>query len=373
MKKSKQIIKKIIELNKNLIKFDAKYTDRRSKFPEYITKFLNRNDLFKLLGYHENKKSLSAVDETLFYFEASKYCSTIRNYFLVTIGMVGSAIFKFGTSKQKYIYINKIINQKGVASLAITEKESGSDINSIKSNYKFDGRKFILNGKKTWITLGGRANIFLILANGKDGLMLFLVEKNKSIKIKKMKNIISNKGSEISEVSFKNLKIEKDRVIGLSQSKSIDALNYALINGRAIAGISAVSMSTAALEEASKYALNRKQFGTPIYTFQQIQDIISKSAIKIDAARSLCEKTFGLKRKNFFENTYFCNSSKLFSSNTIVEVTSDLMQIFGANGTSLKHNIERYNREAQGFRYIEGTSQIISQIISNHIVLKNRF
>ena len=373
MKKSNQIIKKIIELNEKRIKFDAKNIDQKSKFPEYITKFLNKNDLYKLLGYHDKKKSLSAIDECLFYFECSKYCSTVRNYFLVTIGMVGSTIFKYGSTKQKNIYIDKIVNQNGVASLAITEKDSGSDINSIKSNYKFDGKEFILNGKKTWITLGGRANIFLILANGKNGLMLFLVEKSNSIKVKRLKNIISNRGSEISEISFKNLKIKKENVIGLSQSKSIDALNYALMNGRAIAGISAISMSTIALKEASRYSIDRKQFGKPICNFQQIQGIISKSTIKIEAAKSLCEKTFQLKRKNFSEKKYFCNASKLFSSKVVIEITSDLMQIYGANGTSLKYNIERYNREAQGFRYIEGTEQILNQMISNHVVLKNRF
>jgi len=372
MKKKDPILKRIVELNKSLIKSDAKYIDQKSIFPIHITKFLKKKDLFKLLGYHRNRNSLSPIDECSFYYEISKYCSSIRNYFLVSIGMVGSAIFKFGTSRQIKIYINKIINENGIASLAITEKDSGSDINSIKSSYKFDGKNYILNGKKTWITLGGKANIFLILANGSDGLMLFLAEKNKAISIKKLKNITSNRGSEISEISFKNLNVNKENVIGLSQLKSIEALNYALINGRAIAGISAASMSEAALEEASLYATNRKQFGKSICQYQQIQDIISTSAIKIDAALSLCEKTFYLKRKNFSKNKYYCNSSKLFSSKIIIEVTSDLMQVFGANSTSLKYNIERYNREAQGFRYIEGTSQIISQIISNQIILKNR-
>jgi alkylation response protein AidB-like acyl-CoA dehydrogenase len=147
------IIKKIIKLNKNLIKSEAKYVDQKLKFPIHITKFLKKKDLFKLLGYHCNKKSLSPIDECSFYYEISKYCSSIRNYFLVSIGMVGSAIFKFGTSRQIKIYINKIINENGVASLAITEKDSGSDINSIKSSYKFDGKNYILNGKKSWITL----------------------------------------------------------------------------------------------------------------------------------------------------------------------------------------------------------------------------
>ena len=370
--KSNKVQNKLVYLNNKKIKFDAKSTDKNSKFPKYITNFLSRDDLKMLLGYHSKEKSMSAIEECLFYYECSKYCSAIRNYFLVSIGMVGSAIFKFGSSKQKKKYIDKIVNQNGVASLAITERESGSDINSIKSHYKIEHNHFILNGKKTWITLGGIADIILILATGKKGLILFYTEKNKSIKIKKIKNITSNRGSEISEISFKNLKISKDNVIGTTPARSINALNYALMNGRAIAGISAVSMSNTALEEASQYSLNRIQFGKPICSYQQIQNIISNSAIKIAAAKSLSEKTFLLKRKNFSKNKNFCNFSKLYSSNIIIEITSELMQVFGANGTNKKFNIERYNREAQGFRYIEGTAQIINQLISNYTVLNNR-
>lgn len=371
--KINKIQKKIINLNNNKIISESKKTDKNSSFPEYITKILNKEDLQMLLGYHDNKKSMSALEECLFYYECSKYCSAVRNYFLVSIGMVGAAIFKFGSLEQKKNYIDKIVNKRGVASLAITERDSGSDISSIKSRYKIENDHYILNGKKTWITLGGRANIILILATGEKGLMLFFTEKNKFIKTKKIKNIISNRGSEISEISFKNLKISKKNIIGITPNKSLDALNYALMNGRAIAGISAVGMSSAALEEASNYSLNRVQFGKPICNFQQIQNIISNSTIKIAAAKSLSEKTFVMKRKNFSKNKNLCNFSKLYSSNTIIEITSELMQIYGANGTSSKFNIERYNREAQGFRYIEGTAQIISQLISNYIVLKNRF
>lgn len=370
--KLNKVQKKIVNLNKTKIILGSKSTDKNSKFPEYITRFLDKDDLMMLLGYHNNKKSMSPLEECLFYYECSKYCSTVRNYFLVSIGMVGATIFKFGSLEQKKNYIYKIINKKGVASLAITEKESGSNINSIKSSYKIENDYYILNGKKTWITLGGRANIILILATGEKGLILFYTEKNKFIKTKKIKNIISNKGSEISEISFKNLKINKKNIIGITPNKSIEALNYALMNGRAIAGISAVGMSSAALEEASKYSLSRVQFGKPICSFQQIQNIISNSAIKIAAAKSLSEKTFIMKRKNYSKNKNLCNFSKLYSSNVIIEITSELMQIFGANGINTKFNIERYSREAQGFRFIEGTSQIISQLISNYIVLKNR-
>ena len=140
------------------------------------------------MGYHfNNKNTFSYNEEFNFYYYATKYCANIRNYFLVSLGMVGSTILKYGTIKQKKLILSHLEKKKFISSLLITEPTAGSNINEIKTNYIKKNGYYILNGKKTWITLGGISNIYLILANGKEGLILFLTE-SKSKKLKK-KNI----------------------------------------------------------------------------------------------------------------------------------------------------------------------------------------
>lgn len=364
------IINKIKNIAQHKIIFKAKEIDNKKKFPNFISNFFDVGDLKLLLGYHSSLKSLSAKHEAEFYYFATKYCANIRNYFLVSIGMVGAGIFKYGTNNQKKNFIKNTVNKNEIYALALTEKNAGSDLNSIKTKYKFENNKFVINGEKTWITFGDKAKNFLLLANGEFGLLLFCVRKNKSIKSNQLKNIISNKASSIGTIKIKNLILNHEDILGGKQYLTLEALDYILVNGRAIASISASAMAEAALEEAIAYSKNRIQFGKRIFQFQQIQSILTNVSIDIEAAKSLTEKSFAEKRKDFIKGRYLCNSSKILASKMINKTTYNLMNVFGANSNYKKFNIERYDREAKGFLFIEGTSQILSQLISSYLISK---
>ena len=164
-----------------------------------------------------------------------------------------------------------------IFSLVITEPSAGSNINQIETSYKETHDGFIINGKKKWITLGGIAEKYLLLANGNQGLQLFIIDsKLKGINKTVIKNILTNKASHISNINFKNVKIKKNSLIGENYDVSLKALNYALINGRAIASISAFSMCEAALDETVNYTKKRSQFGKKIWNFQLIRIIAVK-------------------------------------------------------------------------------------------------
>jgi alkylation response protein AidB-like acyl-CoA dehydrogenase len=363
------IVRKIKDLAESKIKKNASIYDKKHKLPEYVTKFFNKNSLSLLLNYHTKKKSLNYKQENDFFYYATKYCSNVRNYFLVSIGMVGAGIFRYGNIEQKRIFIKNISDKKAIFSLAITEKQSGSDIQSIKTNYKFKNNKYIINGEKIWITLGTKAKFFLLLANGEFGLLLFMVKKNNSIQSKKLENITSNKGSYIAKLKIKDLILGEKDILGGKKS-SLDALDYILMNGRAIASIAAASMAEAALEETIDYAKKRTQFGKRIFQYQQIQEILSSCSVSIEAAKLIAEKSFKEKRKNNIDVRYYCNSSKLLTSKIINDSTYELSKVFGAYSNSEKFNIERYSREARAFLFIEGTSQILSQLISSYLISK---
>ncbi len=362
MKKSK-LLEKIKNISDDYFKSTASKIDKSKKFPSKVTKIFNKEEINQILGY-KNKKKLDAYDEFKFYYYATKYCSNIRNYFLVSLGMVGSTILKFGSTNQKKKIMN-IIYKGGICSLAITEPDAGSNINQISTTYIKSKNGYILNGKKKWITLGGISKLLLILAKGEQGLQLFIVDtKRKGIKKSEIRNILTNRASHIANFSFNNVKILKSELLGEKNNITQKALNFALINGRAIASASAFAMCTAALEEAIDYSKKRDQFGKKIWNYQLIQKIISDSRINISAGLAFSEKAFKYKKKNTIESENYCNMAKLFASQNVQKICSELLDIFGANGTSNTFNIERYFRESKGFQFIEGTSQILTQLIA---------
>ena len=370
MKKQK-ILEKIKSISFRKFRTLAPKIDKSRKFPKKITKLFNKSEIQQLLGYHQNKKNtLNPKEECEFYFYATKYCANIRNYFLVSLGMVGAAILKYGTNDQKKYFLKKTIGKGCISSLAMTEPNAGSNINEISTKYVKTNNGYIINGNKRWITLGGISEILLVLANGNDGLLLFIIDSNKKgIKKTEMKNILTNKGSHIANITFNKVKVSKSSLIGEKNSISKKALEYALMNGRTIAAISAFSMSSAALEEVVEYAKKREQFGKKIWQYQQIQKIIADARINIDAGISFTEKAFFKKRKKSIETINYCSMVKLFASQKVQKICSDMLDIYGANGTSGEFNIERYFRESKGFQFIEGTSQILSQIIAMNTVL----
>ena len=311
MKKQK-ILEKIKSISFRKFRTLAPKIDKSRKFPKKITKLFNKSEIQQLLGYHQNKKNtLNPKEECEFYFYATKYCANIRNYFLVSLGMVGAAILKYGTNDQKKYFLKKTIGKGCISSLAMTEPNAGSNINEISTKYVKTNNGYIINGNKRWITLGGISEILLVLANGNDGLLLFIIDSNKKgIKKTEMKNILTNKGSHIANITFNKVKVSKSSLIGEKNSISKKALEYALMNGRTIAAISAFSMSSAALEEVVEYAKKREQFGKKIWQYQQIQKIIADARINIDAGipiEKITSSTHSILVKKKKKNNYKIN------------------------------------------------------------------
>lgn len=367
-----------MNLNKiinNLENFSKKYfyknaykIDLKKKFPVKILKNIIIKKTIELLIF----KKIPSINEYQIFYQTTKYCSNIRNFFLVSVGMVAKTISKYGTTKQKQQLKENFKKNKFLYSLAITEEKFGSDIKSIETNYVKMGNTFIINGKKKWVTLGKICNFFLVLTNGKDGYKFFIINRKQlGIKVKEIKGISNNKASGISEVHLKNVKVtENDILGGISKKKCDQIINFILMNGRAIASVAAISMAEAAFEEAIKYSKTRIQFKKKLYEHQLIQKIIADCKIDLENGKILSEKAMKMKNKLNLDSLAICNIAKVSNSNKIQKITSKLYDIFGANATLSKFNIERYIREARAFQFIEGTSQILLQSIALYALLK---
>lgn len=339
--------------------------DYEQRFPREIATLFKGEYTSQLMSSHSEQGVLDSDEECQFYYLTTKYCANIRNYFLVSVGMVGSTIQKYGTDQQRANFGKRISFSGAIASLAITEPNVGSNINEISTRYEIKDEKFILTGKKRWITLGGIADILMVVANGERGLLAFLFDSSHpGVKRAEMKDLLSNRGSHISELSFENISLTQDDLVGGNEDVSAKSVGFALMNGRAIASIAAVGMASAALEEMISYSKSRKQFGVRIWEHQLVQKLIGDAQTKIHAGLALSKEAFRRKHINDVDANHYCAVSKLFSSQAIEEISSDAIQLLGGNGLTSNFNAERYFREAKAFQFIEGTSQILVQVVA---------
>ena len=365
---SNKLIHALQAHNSRLKEFGRKMDVERC-FDRGVTSLVDPEGLKTLLLANESDSVWTPEKEAEFFFNATQYCANTRNYFLVSVGMVATTIQRYGSDDQKRRYCNDFFSSNRIGSLAITEPSAGSNIKEIDTRYVRKDNHFIINGEKCWITLGGIADIILLAANGDDGILLFCVDPQKhKFKRKDMQGLLSNRGSHIATLDFRNMQIESEAILGNDIDKSKQALNFALLNGRAIAAISAVSMANAAIDEAISYSKLRKQFGKFIHEHQLIQKLIADAKISICAAQSLCVEAFKHKRHGGIESMTYSSMAKINASEVIKRVTTDSMQVIGANSMLDKHNLERYYREARAFEYIEGTTQILTQLVARGAV-----
>lgn len=365
-----EILEKIEFLAESEFKLQAKFADSNNYFPTTVLKKFNADELSLIIDNPSMRKRLSFEERARFYFFAGKYCANIRNYFLVSLGMVAGAITQFGDEYQKEYFLDRILQEGAIASLAITEPKIGSDIANIETSYELRNSSYFINGKKKWITLGGIADFLLVAANGRDGIMFFFVEKDvEGISIRPMEGLLSNKGSYIAEIDFLNVKVPRCHRLGGNEPESRKILSQVMNSGRCIASISAVAMATAAFETTLGYAKERKQFGKRLFEHQLIGKKIADAKTQITTGLLLGKEAFKYEFDNNLNSNSFSAMAKYHNSNLIESITTQCMSIVGANSMSSDFPLERYNREAKGFQFIEGTSEILVQIISSHCLL----
>lgn len=368
---SMELLHDIREVAETVFKSSAATVDNEKKFDKSLIRKINPKIIFSLFGASAESRILSSEGEAELYFHATKYCASIRNYFLVTCGMVGSTIFKFGTSAQQS-RVREALNSDValIGSLAITEEAGGSDHKRIACAYRRVQGGYIINGKKSWITLGGIADVILVAATGDSGLGLFLIRGDQQGVVRADHvGLICSRGSHLARLSFENSLVQDDALLGGDFTASRDALAYAFDIGRSIAAISAVSLASAALDFLVQYSRKRHQFGVRICDHQLIQGLIAESTVEIAASKLLAVSAFDAVRSERADRKAICAMAKYKSDVMVQRVTQTAIQAVGAVGISEEIPLERYAREAKAFHYIEGTSQVLAQLIARQRLL----
>jgi butyryl-CoA dehydrogenase len=337
--------------------------DETGEFPWEALKAFAAADLCGLYIPEE----LGGMGQSVFNFclateEISRVCGGVGVTFAAS-ALGSTPILLFGTDEQKKKHMPDIAAGKKLAAFGLTEANAGSDAAGIETTAKKEGDHYIINGTKQWITNGGEAEVYSVIAmtdknKGARGASAFIIEKNTpGFTFGKKENKMGIRCSATRELVFQDCKVHKSQILSKEGMGFIIAMKTLDLTRPGI-GAQAVGIAQGALDEALKYSRERVQFGKPIASLQAIQHMLADMATQVEAARALvyaCARMIDAGSKNF---TLPASEAKLFASDTAMKVTIDAIQILGGYGYMKEYPVEKMARDAKITQIYEGTNQI---------------
>ncbi len=366
----KDLARKIAE--EKILPKRAEY-DENETFPHDIVKILADSDLFGVFVPEEyGGLGYGVFELCLVIEELSRVCGGIAlSYAGTALGTF--PIVLFGNEEQKKKYLPPIAKGEKLAAFAVTEPEAGSDITTLNTTAKKEGDYYILNGTKQWITNGGEAETYVVIAStdktkGARGSTAFIVEKGwDGFEFGKKEKKLGIRASATRELVFTNCKVPKENVLGREGMGFLITIKNFDTSRPGVAA-QALGIAQGAFEAALEYAHQRKQFGQSISSFQAIQHMLADMATQIEAARLLIyqtAKTIDSGAKNYSKEAAMC---KLFASDVAMKVTTDAIQIFGGYGYMKDYPVEKMFRDAKITQIYEGTNQIQRNVIAIELI-----
>ena len=317
---------------------------------------------------------LTMEEECLLMFEMGRTSPAFRSVFGTNVGIGSQGIVMHGRQDQKEEWLPKIASGEVIISFALTEPEAGSDAASLRTTAIRDGDHYIVNGTKRFITNAHKANAFTLLARtdpntpGAKGVSAFIVSRDTpGLTLGKNEKKMGQQGAHICDVIFDNARIPASSLLGDKEGKGFITAMQVLERGRL--HISAVCMGVAdrLVEDSTKYAAERKQFGAPIGNLQLVQAMLADSKMEHYAGR--CMVIDAAKRRDAGEDVATESSCcKLFCSEAVGRIADRAVQIHGGAGYVADYGIERFYRDVRIFRLYEGTSQVQQVIIARNML-----
>ena len=354
----------------------APIMDREEEFYPEIIKEISMMNLWGItIPEKYGGAELDSINYIISIEEISRICASTALTVSVHNAFGAIPIYKLGNEEQKERFLNDLASGKKIAGFSWTEPNAGSDARSIECMAVEDGKDFVLNGSKIFVTNGSIASVFLVgtryqTVDRQKGFTLVIVEKDMvGCEIGPKENKMGMRGNPTTSLYFNNVRVPKENVLGKLQNGFKYAMQM-LDFGRIGIAAQALGIAQAAYEHSVKYSKGRIQFKKPISQFQGISFKLAEMATKIDAARLLVYRAGYLseRNKNFSKEAAMC---KLFTSKVARQVSQEALQIHGGYGYMKDLPIERYYRDAKACEIYEGTSEIMKLIIANQILRGN--
>ena len=301
---------------------------------------------------------MSALEWGYVTAELGRASGSLRTLMTVHDGLVSQSLGRWGSKEQKQTWLSDLRAGTRIAAFGLSEKDSGSDAKSAACHYRTDDG-FVLNGEKTWISFGALADVYLIFANGDHGMGCFLVTRNDpGVSVEPTTDMMCLRGSAMATVRFSDCRIDESRLVGRLGTGFDIIANYALDIGRLSVAWGATGLAMGCLEEATRYASSREQFGVPIREHQLVKKLIADMAVSVRAMQRICA-TASLSRDNKVgDHILEASVAKQFCAKSAAQVASDAVQVLGAQGLKIGSRIERHYRDVKPLAIIEGSNEI---------------
>ena len=347
--------------------------DENQKFPHEQIKMMGE---LGFLGMMVDPKYGGGGMDTISYVlameEISKIDASASVVMSVNNSLVCWGLEAYGTEAQKEKYLTRLATGEIIGAFCLSEPEAGSDATSQKTTAIDKGDHYLLNGTKNWITNGGNASVYLVIAQthpekGHKGINALIVEKGMpGFEVGPKENKLGIRGSDTHSLLFTDVKVPKENRIG-EDGFGFKFAMKTLAGGRIGIAAQALGIASGAYELALKYSKERKAFGTEISNHQAIAFKLADMATEIEAARHLCMKAAWDKDQH---NNYDFSSAmaKLYAADMAMRVTVEAVQVHGGYGFVKEYHVERLMRDAKITQIYEGTSEIQKIVVSRAIL-----
>jgi acyl-CoA dehydrogenase len=324
---------------------------------------------------------LTMAEEAQVAFRLGRTSPAFRSIIGTNNGIGSQGVVMDGTPEQKAKYLPRMASGEIIGSFCLTEPEAGSDAGSLKTSARREGDdSYVINGTKRFITNAPAAGLFTVFArtdpNSADarGVSAFLVEADRpGITLGAPDKKMGQKGAQTCDVIFENVRVPADAIIGgaAREGQGFKTAMKVLDRGRLHISAVCVGVAERLIDDALRYAIERKQFGQPIAEFQLVQAMLADSKAEVYAARCMVEETARRKDegKNVSTEAACC---KMFASEMVGRVADRAVQIHGGAGYVADYGVERFYRDVRLFRIYEGTTQIQQLVIARNMIKEAR-
>ena len=320
---------------------------------------------------------LSCLSHCLLLEEIAWACAGVNTSFAAN--MLGAMpIIIAGNEAQKQRYLKWLIDEPIFCSYCCSEPEAGSDVAGMRTHYVKDGDEYVLTGQKRWITNGGHASFYTVLATSDPKperdlkarnrkIACFVVERDrKGVSVGRKEDKMGQRASNTTDVLFDEVRLPKEALLA-SEGEGFKVAMKTFDRSRPWIAAGAAGIIARALHESRGYSLERKTFGVPIASHQAVQFMLADMAVALEATRSLMHKAAWMVDQGRLDSVV-SSMAKLYGADMAMKVATDAVQIFGGYGYTKEYPVEKLMRDAKLLQIYEGTSQIQRMVIARNIL-----
>jgi len=365
------------EFSRKVVAATAAERDQTKEFPADNFKKMGELGLMGMMVPTEyGGEGTDTVSYVLALSEIAYSCASTAVVMSVHNSIVCESLVKFGTEEQKKKYLPRLSSAEWIGAFALTEPQAGSDPVSQMTAAERDGKYYVINGNKRFITSGKNGGLIIITAKTDEserhkGISAFLVENGTpGLIVGREEDKMGLRASDTTDLIFENCRVPAENMLG-KEGEGFKIAMTALDCGRIGIAAQSVGVAQAALDAAVKYSKDREQFGQNICKFQGIRWTIAEMATEIEAARQLMFSAARMKDKGE-KFTQQASMAKLFASEMVNRIVGKALQLHGGYGFTKDYPVERMYRDARVFTIYEGTSEIQRIVISDHVIKDKR-